>query len=220
MTDKTFTQADLDSAIAKVTNEFQTRLDAIDAKKNEALDEAKKAKAELRKVKEISPEDFAALETERDNLATKLAAAEKAAKDATKAAETATKALEAEQGAARKYALDAELRGALAEGNVVPALVPGLEAMMRGQAKADLVDGAYSVMIGDKPAREYVKAFLDSEDGKAWRAAPVNGGGGAPGGANTGGGAKTITRAQFDGMDHAARASFAKDGGKVIDQAA
>lgn len=213
MTDQTYTKADLDAAIAEA-NEAQN------AKNRELLAEVKSLKADLRKHKEISPDDLAALESERDELRAKLAAADKAAKDAGKAAETAAKALEAEQGAARKYALDAELRGALAEGNVVPALVPGLEAMMRGQAKADLVDGQYVVNIGDKPAREAIKSFLDSDEGKAWRAAPANGGGGAPGGKGGQAGAKTMPRSQFDSLDPGARMVFVKDGGTVIDQAA
>ncbi len=216
----TITKADHEAALAKIRAEFEARIEAIDTKKNEALDEAKKAKAELRKVKEISPDDFAALEAERDALVNKLTAAEKLAKDATKQAEQATKSLESEQGAARRFALEAELSSAIAEGNVVPALVPAFKAMIAQQAKADLVDGAYVVNIGDKAAREHIKAFLDSDEGKAFRAAPANGGSGAPGAQGNGGNVKTMSRSQFEGLDPAGRMAFAKDGGKVIDQAA
>lgn len=42
-------------------------------------------------------------------------------------------------------------------------------------------------------------------------------GGGASGGSNGGGAAKTVNRAQFDGMTHLQRSEFAKSGGKVTD---
>lgn len=214
--DKTYTQADID----RIKAEADARLEAMDRKVTEAVDEAKKAKAEARKLKEIDPAEVERLESELDALKAENAKLAKDAKDALKTAETATKALEAEQGAARTYALEAELSGAIAEGNVVPSLVPGFRAMMAMQAKADLVDGKYSVMIGDKPAREHIKGFLDSDDGKAWRAMAANGGGGAPGSGGAKGDAKTITRAQFDSMSHPERSSFSTGGGKVIDEAA
>lgn len=213
MSEQTYTKAELDAAIAEAK-------EAQDAKNRELLNEVKALKAEVRKHKEISPDDLAALESENADLRIKLAAADKAAKEAGKAAEQATKALEAEQNAARSYALDAEINGAIAEGNIVPSLVPAFTAFIKQQAKPDLVDGKYVVQIGDKPARDHIKAFLDTDEGKAFRAAPVNGGGGAQGSQGSGAGVKQITRAQFDGMDQAARVAFAKDGGKVVDQAA
>lgn len=191
--EKTFTQADVD----KIKADSDARIEAMDKKVQEALDEAKKAKAEARKLKEIDPAEVERLESELDALKADNAKLAKDAKDAAKAAEAATKALETEQSAARTYALEAELAGALAEGNVVPSLMPALKAMMSQQAKADLVDGKYAVQIGDKPARDAIKAFLDSEDGKAFRAAPINGGGGAPGSSGGGGSGKTITKAEY-----------------------
>jgi hypothetical protein len=214
---KELTQADIDKAVNAAVEKMQKSLDALEAKNSELLDEAKKAKAELRKVKEISPEDVAAIEAERDKALVDLAAANKAAKEATAAAEKATKALEAEQGAARSYALDAEINKAIAEGNVVPALVPAFSAMVRGQAKADLVDGKYAVTIADKPAAEYISTYLNGEEGKAFKAAPMNSGGGGSGGGSGSGGGKQVTRAAFDAMGQVERVSFAKEGGKVVD---
>ena len=216
--EKTFTQADID----KIKADADARIDAMDKKVAEALDEAKKAKAEARKLKEIDPAEVERLEGEIETLRAENAKLAKEAKDAAKQAETATKALETEQGAARNYALEAELAGAIAEGNVVPSLVPGFKAMMVGQAKADLVDGKYAVTIGDKSAREHIKAFLDSDDGKAWRAAAHNSGTGAPGGKG-GESGKTMTRAEYDQKtisDPKGMRDFIKDGGTVVDQAA
>lgn len=192
-------QAKIDEAVA-----------GLKSKNDELIADNKKLKTDLRRVQDITPEMLAAVEAERDKALTDLAAAQKQAKDAAKVAETATKALETEQGAARSYALEAELASAIAEGNVVPGLVPGFKAMMMTQAKADLIDGKYSVQIGDKAAREHIKAFLDSDDGKAWRAAAANGGGGATGGGGKGEAGKSISAAEFNALgpkDRAARMS-------------
>jgi hypothetical protein len=211
--DKTYSQADIDAAVAKA-------LDGVKSKNDELLDEVKGLKAKLRATSEISPEEMARVEAERDKALAELGEAAKQVKALTAERDKAAKTLEAEQGAARTYALEAEIAGAIAAGNVVPALVPGLTAMVKQQAKADLVDGKYAVMIGDKPAKDYISGFLDSDDGKAYRAAMANGGGGAnPGTGGTGGG-KTVTRAQLDGMAHGDRSAFMKEGGKVVDAAA
>lgn len=209
--EKTYTKAELDAAIAEAK-------EAQDAKNREILAELKEVKQKLRASQEIKPEDFTALENERDQLAAKLAQAEKAAKDAAKQAENAAKALEAEQGAARTYALEAEINAAIASGNIVPALVPAFTAMVKQQAKADLIDGKYAVQIGDKPAREYISSYLETDEGKAFRAAAANGGGGATGGAG-GGSSKTITRDQFDAMPAKERATFMTSGGAIKDAA-
>lgn len=215
--DKTFTKADVDAAIRAAVQEAE---DGLRAKRDELLDEVKELKAALRKTQDIKPEDFAALENENDRLKAELTKAQKEAKDFAKQAEQAAKALETETTAARSYALEAEIASAIAAGNVTPALVPAFKALVQQQAKADLVDGKYAVMIGDKPAKDYITSFLDSDEGKHFRAAPINGGGGAPGGAAGGTGGKTLTRAQFDALSHPERATFSKDGGKVVDQAA
>ncbi len=210
----TITQADVDKAIKDALEsaraDFDDELKGLKDKNRELL-------GKLRATTDIKPEDVAALEAQIETLKADNAKLAKEAKDATKAAETATKALETEQGAARSYAVDAEINGAIASGNVTPALVPAFTAMVKGQAKADLVDGKYVVMIGDKPASEHIKSILDSDDGKYFKAAAANGGGGAPGGGGTPG-SKTVTREQFDAMSHVDRSAFAKDGGKVVDQ--
>ena len=82
---------------------------------------------------------------------------------------------------------------------------------------AELVEGKYAVTIGDKPAKDYISTFLGTDEGKAFKAAPANGGGGAQGNSGTTGGGKTVTRAIFDGMSQVERGTFAKEGGRVVD---
>lgn len=188
----------------------------LEAKNDELVGEVRKYKAEARRAGEIKPEDLQAAEDRADKAEAALSEANKSIKTLTKERDTAAKALETEQGAARNFALEAELASAIAEGNVIPGLVPGFKAMMAGQAKAELVDGKYSVLIGDKPAREAIKGFLDSDDGKAWRAAAANSGGGAQGGKG-GASSKTMAEADFNAMAPKDRSAFMADGGQIAD---
>lgn len=214
------TQADIDKAVREALNaakaDWESEREAAEAglkKKNQEL------LAKLRQAGDLSPEDFARIESERDKALTDLAETKKQLTAATKERDAAAKALEVEQSAARSYALDAEINAAIAAGNVVPALVPAFTAMVKQQAKADLADGKYSVTIADKPAGDYIKGFLDSDDGKHFKSAPANGGGGAPGGGGTGQ-SKVATREQFNAMSDVERRDFSLAGGKFVDQAA
>lgn len=206
-------QAAIKAALEEARSAWEADTEGLKAKNKELL-------TKLRSATEIKPEDLSAAEERADKAERALADATKQVKTLAAERDKAVQALEQESGAARSYALEAEITDAIAKGNVVPALVPALKAMVAQQAKADLVDGKYAVMIGDKPARDYIGAFLDSDDGKHFKAAAPNGGGGAPGGGGAGTGGKVITRAQFDAMGHVERAKFSTEGGKVVDQAA
>ena len=206
-------QAAIKAALEEARSAWDADTEGLKAKNKELLNK-------LRSATEIKPEDLSAAEERADKAEKALADLNKQVKALTTERDKAVQSLEQESGAARSYALEAEITDAIAKGNVVPALVPALKAMVAQQAKADLVDGKYAVMIGDKPARDYIGAFLDSDDGKHFKAAAPNGGGGAPGGGGAGTGGKVITRAQFDAMGHVERAKFSTEGGKVVDQAA
>jgi hypothetical protein len=215
--DKTFTKAEVDAMIEAAVAKVGEKVDELSSKNAGLLDDLKKAQREVRAAKDIKPEDLAAESERADKAEAALNEATKNLKAITTERDKAMKALETEQGAARTYALDAEINSAIASGNIVPALVPAFMAMVKQQAKADLVDGKYAVSIGDKPATDYIKTFLESEDGKAFKAAPINGGGGSQGSQGQGGSGKTIPRSQFDGLSQPERVTFAKEGGKVVD---
>ncbi|MBP6435756.1 MAG: hypothetical protein KA292_13950, partial [Sphingorhabdus sp.] len=144
--------ADENTELDKKVADLAAKLEAAEAKNAGLLDDLKKAQREARAKAEIKPEDLTAAEERADKAEAKARELEASVKSLTKERDTAAKALETEQSAARTYALDAEISGAIAAGQVVPALVPGLTALLRQQAKADLVDGKYAVQIGDKPA--------------------------------------------------------------------
>jgi hypothetical protein len=212
--DKTFTKAELDEAIA-------TAKEAQDAKNAELLGEVKKLKSDLRKTQDIKPEDLAALEVDNEKLRAELATANKTAKDATTAAEKATKALEAEQGVTHRLIAENGLVAELTKAGVTdPAYLDATKAMLLGQVKVVAEGEDRKALYGDKPLADAIKEWAGTDIGKRFVAAPNNAGGGAPGGKGGEGGAKIVTRAVFDGMSQPERSNFAKEGGKVVDQAA
>lgn len=205
------------AAIEAVRAEFSSEIDALKTKNADLIRE----KRELQKTATITPEQLAAVEAERDEYRAKVTAAEKAAKDATKAAETATKALEAEQGALHRLVAQDGLKSELIKGGVtdpdfldmaLAKLLPGVTVAVEGDSRV--------AKIGDKDIAAHISEYLASDAGKKIVAAPVNGGGGAPGGGGQGGGAKSMTRPQFDALDHGARMAAIKDGTQIVDAAA
>ena len=215
--EKTFTKEDIDAAIAAAVAKVQESVDKLEAKRDELVTENR----QLKRGREVKPEDLQAAEDRADKAEAALSEAQKQVKAITGERDKAAKALETETVAARSYALDAEINAAIAAGNIVPALVPAFTAMVKGQAKADLVDGKYAVNIGDKPAKDYIITFLGTEEGKAFKAAPANSGGDALGGTRVKADAKTITRTTFNAMDQSAQGEaglqMAKGELKVVD---
>lgn len=205
-------------AVAKLIADAK---EGIEAKNSELLAEVKKLKADIRKTQDIKPEDLAALEAERDTLAAKLASTEKAAKDAQKAAETAQKALEAESGVTHKLLAENGLMAELTKAGISdPDFLAAAKAMHIGSVKVIAEGEERKAMYGDKPIADAIKEWASTDTAKKFISAPANSGGGANGSGGAKGNEKTVLRSQFDTMSHAERATFAKEGGKVVDAAA
>ena len=171
--EKAALKAAVDDAVEAATSGLAT-------KNRELLSELKEA----RKGRQIEPAHVEALETKIEALTVDLSAANKAAKDAAKAAETAQKALESESGFSQRLLVDNGLTGALAlHGVTDPFYQKGAIALLRSQVQV-VADGETRVAkIGDKLLDDAVKAWVGSDEGKRYAMAPVNSGGGAPGGA-------------------------------------
>lgn len=214
MTDKTYTQADID----KITADTDSRMEAMDAKVKEAVDEAKKAKAEARKLKEIDPADLAALEADNEKLKAELATAQKTAKEATASAEKAVKALEAESAVTHRLVAENGLVAALtANGISDPAYLEAAKAMHLGAVKIVAEGEGRAAMYGDKPLLDAIKEWAAGETGKKFVSAPANGGGGAPGGNRSQGTGKQMTSAESLALQPKARAAFFAEGGILSD---
>ena len=186
------------------------------AEKNAAiLDELKRAKAELRSLSTIKPEDMAALEAANDKLKVDLAAATKQAKDATTAAEKAVQALEGEQIVTHRLIAENGLVAELTKAGVTdPDYLEMAKMAHIGKIKVVTEGEDRKAMYGDKPLADAIKEWAGTDAGKKVVAAPNNSGGGAPGGKG-GEAGKSVDQAGFDAMAPKARSEFFAGGGKI-----
>lgn len=215
MSDTTYTQADMDKAVADANA-------ALEKKRDELLDEVRALKAEVRKSKEIDPADLAKLEEENAKLKADLAKVAKDAKAATERAEKAEKAFADESALSARTMTENALNEALAGAGVTnPAFLKAAKAMMAGSAQVVAEGEARSVKIGDKALADYVKEWAATEEAKHFITAPDNHGGGATGG-NRGGGSNVVDRETFAKMTPAAQsdhiAKYGREG--IVDKAA
>ncbi|API58090.1 hypothetical protein BSL82_01250 [Tardibacter chloracetimidivorans] len=194
--------------------------EGLEAKNAELLTEKKDLQKKLRQQQDIKPEDLQAAEDARDKALSDLAEVQKQVKALTTERDKAVKALETENGFTQRLLIQDGLKTALlANGVKDEDFIDSLTAKFSGGASIKVDGDSRLAMYGDKPLGDFIKEWAASDTGKKFVAAPGNSGGGA-GGGGQGGGGKTVTRQQWDGMDHGARAAFAKDGGKVVDAAA
>ena len=216
--EKTYTQADIDAAVEKASAKVQESIDRLEAKNKELVGELRQA----RKAGEIKPEDMEKVESERDKALADLAAAHKAAKEATAAAEKATKALETETAFTQRLLIQDGIKTHLIENGVKDAdFIDSLTAKFAGQAKVVTEGEERKALIGDKPLPDYIKEWAGSDVGKKFVAAPANSGGGAGGGGGNGATVKTMTRTEYNERvvsDPAGTNAFIKGGGKIVDQ--
>ena len=206
----------LEELQAKVT-EMTEAQEALTASNNGLKADLSKAKAELRKGQTIDPNDFANVQAENEALKTKLSDADKSTKKLALERDNALKSLEADSIVTSNMQRERDLTEGLAGIRVTdPYNLKAAKAMLAAQVTVVTKDGVRMSMVGDKPISEHLKEWATTDEGKHFVAAPNNNGGGAQGG-NSNSNTKTMTRANFDKADQATRASFAKEGGKVVD---
>jgi hypothetical protein len=182
------------------------------AKNSELLGKLKKAQ----KDSTIDPAEYQALQAELDATQTKFAELQKQAKTAAKEAEAAKKALEAESGFVNRLIIDNGLNDALIKAGVKPEMSKAVKALLSSQVKLKIEGDKRDAVIGDKPLFEAVDEWAKSDEGKFFVSAPANQGGGANGGGQGKGNAKTMTRAAYEGLDASSKMAFTKGGGVLI----
>lgn len=149
----------------------------------------------------IDPKEVERLETELDALRAQVKDADKAIKDATKRADTAEKSLQTEQAHTQRLLVDNGLAAALTEAGVMnPVMHKAAAAMIRSGQKIEIaVDGENRLAkVGDQSLGDFVKAWAQGDEGKAFVAAPGHGGGGAPGSGRSGGPANPWAKESFN----------------------
>lgn len=192
------TQEELDAKIAEA-------VDGLRQKNEQLLGEVKK----LKKGRDIDPAEIQALESERDELRSKLTAAEKAAKIATKDAETIRKQLESEASFNQRLLVDNGLTEALTKNGVTnPVHLKAAKALLMQGIKVELDGDNRVAKMGDKPLTDAITEWASGDEGKHFVAAPGNAGGGAAGGGAGNGGAGAA-KGKLDGSPAERAAYFA-----------
>ncbi|PZQ45242.1 MAG: hypothetical protein DI551_08005 [Micavibrio aeruginosavorus] len=113
------------------------------------------------------------------------------------------------------HVVDGGLSAALSKAGVLPEMTEAAFDHLKARNKIEVVDG--KAVIGGKTLDEFMPEWA-KESGKIFVAAPGNGGGGSKGPSGQGKAEpKTLTRAEFDGLQADEQAKHFKDGGKLID---
>ena len=176
-------------------SDMKAQLDAL-AEANEAAETAAAEKAG----------DFSKV---RAAMEAKHAAAMKEAMDATNA----------ERAVNHKLLVDNGLNDALVSAGVSATYMPAVKALITSTNNIELVDvdGTRAAQINHQPLSEYVAAWAQGDAGKHFVSAPDNSGGGAQGAAGGKATGKTMTRAQFQGLNPAQQSQKAREGVTLSD---
>jgi hypothetical protein len=215
--DTTISQADHEAALAKLNESIEK----LEAKNAEIVADLRKANAKARAASEITPEAHQAEIDAHEQTKAALAETTKQLKSVTGERDKAVKAFETESIAARNAMLERDISEAVAAGGILPAAVPQYTAWLKAQdAKVEVVDGKMVTTISGKPPKDFVTEHVGTDEGKTFKAAALNGGGGAPGGNGGGGAPKTMPDSQFRNLPQAERMRVSLEGVKPVpDQA-
>ena len=121
-----------------------------------------------------------------------------------------------------------DLQATRAKSDILGAGLEPLSLMAQSRMGLDddgnlrIMDGNNKPMAGSgsdgyATVADLAKELAASETGQVFIRDSGSSGGGKPPASGRDGQTKTVTRAQFDGMDQGSRAAFFKDGGKVSD---
>lgn len=129
--------------------------------------------------------------------------------------------LQSKDGQLHSLLVESGLTDALTKAGVAPQYLDAAKALIKTTNKAEITDSEKGpvAMFDGKPLTDFVSEWSQGDQGKHFKAAPDNGGGGANG-ANGGGkasGGRQISRSEWDAMGHAQRMAASKEGAKVID---
>lgn len=213
--DKAILDKAVADALAEQAEAHEAEIEGLKANRD-------KLKADLKKARAGEGNNDASAEVER--LETALAEANNKLKAAEKQTAKLTKDLEgvtAERDGLTKD-LTGELVGngltaALTEAKVAPQYMSAVRSLLTPKVTIETVDGQRRALADGKPLGEFVKAWSQGDEGKAFVAAGGNNGGGSQGSQGGQGGGKTMTRAEYDAADAATRTAHFAEGGTLSD---
>lgn len=198
---------------AAIQAAVDTAISPLIAKRDELLSEVKN----LRKGKQIAPEEVEKLEAQIETLQGDLSKANSELKTAKKTADDATKALQSESGFTQKLLVENGLTEAFMKAGVTDQDYIDLLKSKHGALAKVVIDGdSRKVMFGDKDMDTYLTEWKATDSAKKFIVAPNNQGGGSNGGGSNPN-IKTMTRSAFDGLSPIEKSSFSKQGGKLTE---
>lgn len=125
-----------------------------------------------------SAADVERLEGELRQSAKDLKVATKARDTAVEERDTAVAERDAEKTATRNLLVDSGLTSELTGVNVAATLLPAVKALLKDRVEIKEVGGERKAFVDGKPLGEFVKTWSQSDEGKHFVTAPLNGGGG------------------------------------------
>ncbi len=195
-----------------VTEAIEEATEGLKTKNTELLGKLKK----LKQSADIDPDEHQQLVTDNERLTGELSAAQKTVKRLEGEMEKGIKALESESSYVSRLLVDNGLNEALTRANVKPEMQKAVKAMLTGMVTLKTEGDNRVAVIGEQSLGDYVSVWAQSSEGRHFVSAPNNQGGGANGGASSGGEIRQMTRAAFDTQDPLKKADFIKSGGVVI----
>jgi len=161
-----------------VADAIAAEVEGLKAKNAELIAKNKKLQAGAT----ITPDDLAAVESDREEWKSKFLAAEKAAKKLTTDLEVATKKAADIDSAYSRSVADAALTEALSKAGVTPALLKAAKALHGSALQVVDDNGARTVKAGDKALSDFITEWASTDEGKHFVAAADTQGGGSHGG--------------------------------------
>lgn len=199
--------------------------DELDDTLNTYAQDIRKLKQTVREKDGIKPEDFQALEAERDQLKAQNAELSKAAKKFETDAKGATEKLTAEQKRIQNLEVDRALTESLTKAKVKPELMAAAKAYLRDRITLEPEGDAYKAVAKwkDKDGKEAAGSLSDfieknwtQGEGKAFILADGNGGSGFRD--PKGGAGKVMSKSEFDALRPAEQAKWINSGGTHTDE--
>lgn len=208
---------------ALMSAKVEEETSGLKAKNNELLGKLKKSKEttdglqsqfdELREAIDAKEAEAAAKDGDIEKIRSQMTAKHETAMEAVQ------KQLAAEQAVNRKLLVDNGLTSALTEAGVKTEYLPAVRALIQSSTDIELVDldGQRSAQIGGENLKDYVTAWAQTDQGKAFVAAPDNSGGGANGSGSGNPQGKTMTREAFNQLPPREQSAVMKQGTRLTD---
>jgi DNA-binding protein YbaB len=197
------------AAVAKATEELtaehEENISGLKTKNADLVTRLKKAQEGVK-----DPEEISRLETQLDTVKAELKEAKKAATKALNELKETTEELTTERTTATESLVKASLTEELTKAKVAPTFIPAVTALLRPQVVVKADGGEKKVFVGDKSLGDHITAWSQSDEGKAYISATVNGGTGAPGGSANKTGGKTMSRSDFNALPLSEQAAVAR----------